>query len=612
MADLDAIAAQLPTSAGVYLWKDRRGRVLYVGKAVNVRARVRQYLSGQDGRVMVPFLVNRAVDIETIVTRTEKEALLLENTLIKKHRPRFNVRLRDDANFLHLRLDLSEDWPRYRLVRQIKDDGARYFGPYASAQKARQTLTFLQRAFPLRTCSDATLRSRKRPCLLHQMGRCVAPCVDLVGAEDYRRLAEESTALLEGKLTPVMQALERRMFARADAEDFEEAARLRDLLASIRETVERQQVVDPRLSDRDVWGLHRDGLAVAVSMVPVREGKMLEPQARVLDGVVASDEELLSSALNSAYQEGTPIPHEIVVPVLPSDHLALEEILSERRGRNVILKRPQRGHKVRLLDLATRNAQVTLERETSEEGRRQETLAELARIVGLAAPPRRMECFDNSHLGGTNPVSAMAVFLDGQPARQEYRRYRIKTASGDDDYAAMREVLTRRFRRGLESGELPDLLVVDGGKGQLGVALAVLQDLGLEEQAVVGLSKPRTERRKGDRASSDKIVLPHVKDPLRLPAHHPVLRLLQHLRDETHEHVVTYQRKVRRKKTLTSVLEGLPGVGPARRRALLTHLGSARAVIAASVDELAEVPGVGRKGAARIHAALRGGPADAD
>jgi excinuclease ABC subunit C len=601
---LDAAAAQLPTTAGVYLFKDRRGGVLYVGKAINLRLRVRQYLSGHDGRMMVPHLVRQAHDIEVVVTGTEKEALLLENTLIKKHRPRFNVRLRDDSNYLHLRLDLSKPWPRYELVRQIDDDGVRVFGPYASAQKARETLAFLQRVFPLRTCSDAVLRSRTRPCLLHQMGRCSAPCVDLVTPEAYQQIAVDSTSLLQGHTRPVVRALEKRMHARAEALEFEEAARLRDLIASIRATVERQQVIDPRLSDRDVWGLHRDGNSVAIAVLPVREGVLTEPQVRVVHDVIEDDDELLSSAINAAYPEGVPIPDEILVPLVPRSASALEDLLSERRGKRVQLHEPVRGSKVDMVKMANDNARVRLAAQTDAGARRREALQQLAELVGLDEPPHRIECFDNSHLGGTDPVAAMAVFLDGQPARQEYRRYKVKTAAGDDDYAAMHEILTRRFRRGLESGELPDLLVVDGGKGQLGVALAVLEDLGLDQQKVIGLSKPRTEHARGDRHATDKIVLPGEKEPRRLPASHGGLRLLQHLRDETHRSAVQFQRRTRSKTTLASALEGLPGVGPARRKALLTHLGSIAAVADATVEQLVTVPGVGQQLAEQIHAAF--------
>ncbi|MBW2252996.1 MAG: excinuclease ABC subunit UvrC [Deltaproteobacteria bacterium] len=597
-------AAALPTRPGVYMFKDRRGKVLYVGKAVNIRARVRQYLAGQDERFMVPFLVRRAHDVDIVVVDSEKEALLLENTLIKEHRPRFNVKLRDDSNFLHLRIDSREPWPRYTLVRQLGGAGARFFGPYHSASSARQTLAFLHRAFPLRTCTDAVLKSRKRPCLLYQMGRCAAPCNGLIDRDTYGDLVEESMLLLEGRRKPLLRRLQERMHRSAEAEAFEEAARLRDLIASVERTLERQKVVDPRLQDRDLWGLYREGSRGVLTILPVREGMMFAPRATVLEGLVGGDAEVLSSLLNSAYPGGTTIPPEILLPQLPTDSDALAEVLSERRGRKVVLRAPTRGDKARLLALAGDNARVRYLQQDSEETRRERALAALAEVLDLPAPPHRMECFDNSHLRGAQPVAAMAVFLDGRPDRSEFRRYKVKTASGDDDYAAMREILERRMKRALKEESRPDLLVVDGGKGQLGVALAVLQDLGLHDQAVIGIAKPRTEHARGARHATDKIVLPHRKDPLQIRRDHPALRLLQHLRDEAHRHAVRYHRKRRSKETLTSVLEAIPGVGPARRKALLQHLGSARAVADADVDALVSVPGVGAVLAQTIYRTL--------
>ena len=601
---LDERAAQLPTTAGVYLFKDRRGRVLYVGKAINLRSRVRQYLGGHDGRPMVPHLVRASHDIDVVLTHTEKEALLLENTLIKKHMPRFNIQFRDDSSYLHLRIDLKSAWPRYRMVRKIDDDGARYFGPFSSAQKARETLAHLSRVFPLRTCSDATLKTRRRPCILHQMHRCTAPCVGLVDKEAYQKVAVDSLSMMEGRSRAVIDQLKGRMLHHADLEEFEEAGRLRDLIASIAATVEKQKVIDPGFADRDVWGIARDGYTVAVAILPVREGVMGEPLARVVSGAVEEDEELLSSWLNGTYVSGSAIPDEILVPTLPTDHAAIEELLSERAGRKIKVHTPARGQKVRLIDLARENAGAKLTQGSDEHTRRQESLTALADAIGLAVPPTRMECFDNSHLGGTDPVAAMAVFVNGRPARAEYRRYKLKVAPGGDDYAGMREVLSRRVKRGLESGDLPDLLVIDGGKGQVAIAMAVLADLGVTDLPVVGISKPRTEHARGDREATDKIVLPNVKDPIKLSAHHPGLRMLQYLRDETHNHVLGFQRKVRNRNTLASALEGIPGVGPTRRRALLRALGSIQGVADADVDTIAAVPGIGPALASTIHAVL--------
>ncbi len=601
-------AAELPTASGVYLFRARGGGVLYVGKAVNLRARVRQYIAGQDGRTMVPFLVSQARSVEVVITDTEKEALLLENTLIKKHRPRFNVKLRDDSNFLHARIDTRLTWPRYQLVRRIKDDGARYFGPYASASRGRKTLEFMHRAFPLRTCTDQVLASRRRPCLLHQMGRCVAPCVDgTTSREEYAELVEGSLELLAGRRQKVIERLRQRMFRHAHALEYERAARVRDLVFSIETSIERQKVVDTRLGDRDIWGLYREGIKGAVAIVPVREGVMGEPRSHALEAALGDDPELLSSLINAAYQGSAPIPREILVPAMPPDAAALAEVLTERRGAKVILRAPQRGDKVRLVALAAENARVRYLAATDENQRHQDAMVELARVLELATPPHRIECFDNSNLQGTNPVAAMAVFLDGRPARREYRRYKIKTVVGADDYASMREILERRIKRARKDGNTPDLILVDGGKGQLGVATAVLQDLGVHDLPVAGIAKPRTERRQGDRRATDKIVLPHRKDPLRLAAGHPGLRILQHIRDEVHKHAIRYHRSKRRQDALVSVLEGIDGVGPARRRALLRTLGSAEGVASASAEELTAVPGIGPGLATTIRSVFDGG-----
>jgi excinuclease ABC subunit C len=598
-------AAALPQSAGVYLFRDRRGRVLYIGKAVNLRARVRQYVSGHDERPMVPHLVARAATVEAIATRTEKEALLLENTLIKQHRPRYNIKLRDDSNFLHLQVDPKVRWPRFVLARQFGDKSKRSFGPFASASRARQTLAFVQRHFPLRTCTDQVLASRRRPCLLHQMGRCLAPCVDGHTTEGaYAQVLEDALMFLEGRHRPLVETLTGRMQEAADAEEFERAARMRDLIRAVGATLERQQVVDPRLSDRDVWAMHRDGTRGTLAVVPIREGAMGEPRVLPFDGEVASDAEIWSHALNTAYPEGAEIPPEILVPALPDDVGALAEVLSERRGRKVEVVAPVRGDRARLLGLAAENARVAYTSRHDQADRTRHALSALADLVGLKEPPARVECFDNSNLGGDAPVAAMTVLIDGKPAREAYRRYKVKTVVGNDDYATMREILDRRLRRGIAEGELPDLLVVDGGKGQVAVAAAVLADLDLDVP-LVGIAKPRTEHARGDKQATDKIVLPGAKDPIRPPRNHPGLRLLQLVRDEAHAHAIGFHRKTRRQGALESVLDAIPGLGPARRKALLTHLGSAREVGRATPAQLAEVPGIGPAMAQKIHDAVR-------
>ena len=603
--DLERQAAELPTTSGVYLFKEGDGTVLYVGKAKNLRARVHQYLSGHDERFMVRFLVAQADSVDVVLTDTEKEALILENTLIKQHHPHYNVKLRDDKNFLHIRIDRREAWPMFTLVRRIQDDGAKTFGPYSSASRARRTLAFLQRSFPLRTCSDAVLRSRQKPCLLHQMGRCVAPCVKgHTTPEAYAELVDEATLVLSGRRKEAIERVRSRMHAAAEREAFEEAARLRDLAREIEATLERQKVVDRKLGNRDVWGVYREGDQGAVAVLPMRGGMLLEPWFLDLKAESGTLAEALSSWLMAAYSEGG-VPPEVLLPELPAEAAVVEELLGEVRGSRVRLRVPRRGEKRHLLELAATNAGDRFRRQTDEGERRARTLRELADLVGLEAPPHRIECVDNSNIQGHSPVASCVVFLDGRPSKKDYRHYRIKTVQGPDDYASMHEVLTRRFRRAAKEGVFPDLLVVDGGKGQLGVALDVLEELGLEDQAVVGLAKPRTEKRRGETDAVDKILVPGVDELVRLPDNSPVLNLLRHLRDESHRFAIAFHRRSRRKSALRSKLDGIPGVGPKRRKALLTHFGSMKKVAAASAAEIAACPGIGEQLAEEIARALR-------
>ena len=605
MTTLANRAAALPTSSGVYLFRDAEGAVLYVGKAKNLRARVRQYLAGQDERTMVRFLVAQAHDVEIVLTDSEKDALLLENTLIKRHTPRYNVKLRDDKNFLHLRIHPKSPWPHYTLVRRIPRDGSRTHGPYSSAQRARRTLDFVHRTFRLRTCTDAVLLARKRPCILYQMDRCVAPCVEgLTTPEAYAELVRDSMLFLEGRNTEVLKRLRNRMSEASEAEEFEEAARWRDLIQTMERTLERQRVVDPGLRDRDVWGVFREldrGVAV---VLPVRGGMMLEPAALPFEGLLEESPDLLSSLLNTWYGQGHQVPPEILVPTLPTGAEALAEVLSEIAERKVRLFQPQRGDKARVLELAHRNARDRYRRSTQRSDRLRRALAELGEMLALPQAPHRIECFDNSNLQGDHPVSSQVVFLDGEPAKKEYRTYKIRTVAGPDDTATMTEVLGRRFRRATEEGTFPDLLVVDGGKGQLNAALSVLEELGLSEQPVIGLAKPRTEKKRGETAPVDKIIVPGRRDPILLPDHHPSLNLLRHIRDESHRFAIRFHRKLRRKSTLASVLEEIQGIGPARRKALLKHFGSARAMEDATVVDLSAVPGIGHATARQIRQAL--------
>ncbi len=591
---------QLPEKAGVYLFIAGSGQVLYVGKAKNLKARVRQYLAGQDQRAMVRHLLGDARKIEVVLVDTEKEALILENTLIKKHKPRYNVNLRDDKAFLHLRVDLAQDWPRHVLVRRIRPDGARYFGPYHSAAQARKTLATLRKHFPLRTCADTVLRNRSRPCILYQMGRCLAPCVGIASRAQYSRVLDDANLFLSGRKHELLSRLGAKMMALADKELFEEAARLRDTIRAIQATLERQRVLDTRLGDRDVWGLYREGDDGVLAVLPVREGAMHAPTYHSFQRAIEDDHELLSAVMARHYalaptegESAVWLPAELLLPLVLPDARAMEQLLSAHGGKRVRVRFPRKGDKLRLVEMASRNARERFVQQTDRDSRSAMALEALARICGLPAPPRRIECFDNSNLGGTDPVASMVVFEEGKPLPREYRRYKVKTVQGPDDYATMHEILSRRFTRARESGEYPDLVVVDGGRGQVMVALEVLSELRLDNLPVIGLAKPRSERSRGQRQATDKIVLPRIRDPIRLKPNDPALNLLRRLRDESHSYAVRYHRKLRNRRNLESVLLEVPGLGPARARALLRHFGSVKRILEADEAQLRAVKGMG-------------------
>ena len=605
---LEQKAATLPQKPGVYLFKNEQGAILYVGKADNLKSRVQQYISGSDNRFMIPFLVSSARDVDVILTATTKEALLLERTLIQKHKPRFNAQLRDDSYWLHLRIDPKSNWPRLTTARSTRKDGAVYFGPFHSATKARKTLEFVQKAFPLRTCTDRVLNTRTRPCLLFQMKRCSGPCVIDVPKPEYANWVRQVIAFLQGRHHETMKALETRMFAAANDEAFEEAARLRDLIRDIQSTVETQGVIDAKQRNRDVWGLYRSGHEGAIALLSYRNGVMAEPWVRHISTAAGSNSQWLTTALLTHYETGIHCPPEIIVPIEIDEQTVVQELLQEQTGRRIRIHTPERGAKRKLVALAEENAHLKFNQASEAHDTRRRALAELAQHLRLPFAPYRMECFDNSNLGGSHPVAAMAVFIEGRPVRAEYRRYKIKTVVGADDYASMKEIISRRMRRAVDSGVYPDLIVVDGGRGQLNAALEALQELGLDDQPIIGLSKPRTERKKGDRNTPDKIIIASDPEPLILDPLSPALRTLQYIRDETHNHAIKYHRKVRRRDTILSVLEAIPGVGKARCKALLKEIGSAQAVADSSVLQLTKVPGIGPSLARQILDTLNAAP----
>jgi excinuclease ABC subunit C len=612
-------ADRLPTTPGVYLFKNARGSVLYVGKAQNLRSRVKQYVGGGDGRISIPALLDRAIDVDVVVTPSVKDALLLENELIKRHKPPFNVRLRDDKQYLLLRLDAREHWARLREVRKFADDGADYFGPYTSSVAMHEALSNLRRIFPLRSCSEGTFKDyarRGRPCIEFEMKRCLAPCVGRVDEAAYADLVRGTALFLRGRSSELVNELRGRMARAAEEEQFEEAARLRDRIGAVERTVERQQIVGARRADRDVFGLARRGGDAEVHVLHVREGRVIGAQGYPLDAVPLDDGEVMGSFLAQYYapSAGRPIPGEIVSPAPIEDGGALESWLSDRVESRVSVRVPQRGALRELVQMAHNNAELGLTHRLEAQESVAAALAELGEQLGLVGPPRRIEGYDISTLHGTLTVGSRVVFWDGVPLKGEYRRYRIREAPPDDDYACLREVIARRLAR-VDREPLPDLLLIDGGRGQLAVVGAALADAGLSA-AAASLAKERDEDSPSPRVKrsgglkAERVFLPNRKEPIVLAPSSRALLLLQRVRDESHRFAIEFQRKLRSRQNFASILEELPGIGPGKRRALLSRLGSLRSVREASVETLAAVPGVSRRDAetiARFFAAIEAG-----
>jgi excinuclease ABC subunit C len=608
---LEAKLDALPTQPGVYLMKDKAGEIIYVGKAVNLRNRVRSYFTRTgDTRAFVALLDQLLGDLETVLVSTEKEALLLENELIKRHKPRFNVQLRDDKAFICLRLDMGQDYPRLEVVRRIQKDGARYFGPFSNASSIRETLRLVNRYFQLRTCTDHVLHNRSRPCLLHQIGRCPAPCVLDVSREEYHRSVREVLLFLEGKGTELVEGLKGRMKGAASQLKFEEAARLRDQLQAIERSLERQKAVTTEFVDQDVFGFHREADRLLVYVLYVRQGRLNGGQAFPFSGQEFPDEELLGSFVNLYYGSESFVPEEVLLPLELEGRESLEEMLTEARGGRVRVLVPRRGDKHELVQLAARNAEQAFQERKRSREETQGILFRLKDRLSLRNLPRRMECFDISHFQGSAIVASQVAVTDGDADKGRYRRYHLKSVTSNDDFASMYEVLRRRFERGKREGDLPDLIVIDGGKGQLASAHAAMKDAGVEGVDLVGLAKARdlevADRDSQSARSAERVFLLGRKDPVVLRQNSPELYMLTRMRDEAHRFAITFQQRVLRRRNFRSELEEVAGVGQTRKKALLRHFGSLKRVRDASVEELAAVDGVGSAVAERIWAHLHG------
>jgi excinuclease ABC subunit C len=635
---LQTVLRQLPTKPGVYLMKGAGGRVLYVGKADVLRNRVRSYFQARgviDARI--DRMVREVQDVEWIVTDTVSEAFLLENNLIKEHRPRFNIRLRDDKSYPFVKITIGEDFPRIVRTRKLARDGSRYFGPYASASSVDETLKLLRKIFPFRTCNldiPEGKRVLERPCLLYYINRCQGPCIQAIEKAEYRATIDSIVDFLEGKQEPIAAQLRRDMEGHSDALRFEQAAASRDKLRAVERTMEQQKMAAFTRADHDAIGMAREEDEACLQVMQVRNGKLIGREHFIVEGARdVTDAEVLGSFLQQYYSTTQALPRGVLAPILPADAATLASYLTDRRGVHVTINVPERGAKRRLVALATQNAQEALSRERAEwladTAKRDEALAELSDALGLTRWPARIECYDMSNIQGTSAVGSMVVFIDGKPAPREYRRFRIRSGETPDDFRMMAEVIRRRFRRAAklraETGALslaavgadeapevdddptdaetapatdpgwalPDLVIVDGGKGQLSAAQGALAELSMTDVPMAGLAK-----------RFEELHLPDQSAPVVLPRRSQALYLVQRIRDEAHRFAITYHREVRGKRALRSELDEIEGIGPGRKKALLKRFGSVRRIREASVDEVASVPGISRALAERLKSDL--------
>lgn len=602
--NIEETLQNLPNSPGVYIMKDGEGAIIYVGKARNLRQRVRSYFRASgDSRYHVAFLVARINSIDTILTDTEKEALLLENTLIKQHHPRYNLDLKDDKTYFSVRINPKEQFPRFTVVRKQTKDGARYFGPYSSASSAREVLQQLIRIFPLRHYPLKTCLSRKRPCLYHQIGQCSAPCHALISTENYGKLVEGATLFLEGKGKQLIAEFKSKMLEASEQMNYEEAVRWRNLLRSIEITVEKQKVVT-RGGDSDVIGYVREENTLALALLYIRSG-VLTGSRQFSFKWELDDAQGIASFLTQHYVDADSIPDEILLP-LPCQALeVLTELLHELKGKNVVIHYPLRGTKRELVKMATKNAQQAQAEEVCRQCSSEVVIKELYEKLNLTKLPRRIECYDISTIQGRYSVGSGVAFWDGVPDKSGYRHYRIRSVEGQDDFAMLKELFERRFKEdSISKNGVPDLVVVDGGMGQLNATAGIVQELGLTgEFDLISLAKSRVESRVRDKninRSDERVFLPGRKNPIVLKQSSKSLLLLSAIRDEAHRFAITYHRKLRSKEGIASELDKIAGIGKKRRIALLTHFGSLQKVMEATLEELCKVDGITRNLAEKL------------
>jgi excinuclease ABC subunit C len=624
--------SRVPTGPGVYIMRDAGQHVIYVGKAANLRGRMRSYFgSPLSMEPKTRALSESIADFEYVVTHTEQEAMHLEAELVKRYQPLFNIRLKDDKHYPYLKVDLADPWPRVYITRRVEKDGGRYFGPFANAGSVRRTLDLVNKLFPWRSCTRTITGTDPRPCLDYYINRCIAPCTSYCTREEYDEVIRQVILFLEGRTEEVVRHLKREMAAASAALEYERAARIRDQLDAIGRVTERQTVASTRPADEDVFGLARDETGAVVQVLFIRGTRMVGADSFTMDGTKGeTDADVLASFVTQFYESATYVPRRVIVPVALPEQDIIEAMLAGRRGAKVEVLVPQRGEKRGLVEMAAKNARESMDmarvKWLADADKRDAALDELQEALDLPVRPSRIECYDISNIHGTSSVGSMVVFRDGHPRPQEYRRFRIKTVEGANDFASMAEVLRRRFRRARErllrdtgagapeveatAGEngrreardpardesfaaLPGLVIIDGGKGQLSAAVDVMREMGVKEIPAVGLAKQHEE-----------IYVQDVSEPVVLPRTSQALYLVQRIRDEAHRFAITYHRGVRGKVGFQSALDTIPGVGPKRKKALLRKFGSVKGVREATVDEVASTAGFTVKLAEQVKAAL--------
>jgi excinuclease ABC subunit C len=591
----------LPDSPGVYLMKDAKGHVIYIGKALSLWNRVRSYFQKGAKGEKTEMLVRQIADLETIMTHTELEALILEANLIKKHHPRYNIILRDDKNYPYLRFDLKAEYPRLDVVRGLKKDGALYYGPYVPAGGMWELLSLVRRTFTLATCKKEFKKDRpERPCVQHQIGRCMAPCSGEVDKEAYLDMVGQVRLFLEGKNRDLLDLLKQRMAEASEKMEYERAAELRDRIGKIEGAFEKQKIISPGFENQDVIGMTSEGGHADIQALFIRNGMLLGRKDFTIPDVHGmTDEEVLTDFLRQFYAKEMIVPAEVLLPFDVPDRGLFEVWLTEKRGAKVEVLVPQRGRKRELVQMASDNARQSLREHLLSRKSKERVLLRLQEELGLRNLPRRIEAFDVSNIQGTEAVASMVSFENNLPDKRNYKRFKIKSVTGQDDFASMAEVIRRRYTKAKEEGILPDLILIDGGKGQLNAGLEVLRELGIDGPDVIGLAKARSGEEGSDR-EFERVFLPGVDEPVILEPTSQTTHLVARARDEAHRFAIAYHRKLREKRAIKSELDDIPGIGEVRKKALLRHFGSLEKIKQATVEDISTVKGMSKKAAVEL------------